>query len=613
MGAGVKEFVDFLGGQAPYDRLDGEDLAQLAATVEVVFFAPGEEILAYGATDVDHIFVVRTGSVEIVDRGTVVDVLGPGDTFGHVAVFSGLPTALSVRTAEDTLCYRLPDPRTVVKDPGRLQYRHFNTLVARQRLISAGGPSSRMDQKVSSAMKDVLWCEADESVREVAERMTDAHQKAALVRLGAGYGIVTDDDFRRLVATGEVPLDSPVAGIATTPAHGIDADSTVWSAYLRMVDYGIHHLVITDSSGLPVGISAVMDMAAGDVHHPLVVRNAIASAATFEELGEASRLLRPTIVELWDADVSSLQLGAIISTVVDAIVRRILELHPTDSALVQLDHSWVLTGSMARQEPLPDSDVDTALIWTPLNPAEPAPDQDTILRATAETLSLFPTCGLRLCPHDANASFPLFNRSTVDWVEAVRSWARRPQEPGYLILASACADSRAVTRPALGGAFERELLSVASNNEFMRALMRFALADRPPTGFVRNKVVERFGKRRGYLDLKRSALRPITSLARVLALRAGNLQGSTPERLETVESAGLLTGDEADTLKEAFSLYHGLLFESAVEALRHTTQPDTLLAPAQLDPLRRRYLRDGFRAIAAIQERLASDPGLGLG
>ncbi|MFJ5956660.1 putative nucleotidyltransferase substrate binding domain-containing protein [Paenarthrobacter sp. NPDC092416] len=609
----MKEFVDFLGGQAPYDRLDGEDLSRLASMVEVEFFAAGQEILAYGATDVDHIFVVRTGAVEVVDRGTVVDVLGPGDTFGHVAVFSGLPTALAVRAAEDTLCYRLPDPRSVVKDPSRLQFRHFNTLVARQRLIAAGGPSSRMDRPVSSAMKDVLWCEAGQSVREAAERMTQTHQKAALVRLGTGYGIVTDHDFRRLVATGKVSLDSPVAEIATTPAHGIDADSTIWSAYLRMVDHGIHHLVITDNSGRPVGISAVMDMAAADVRHPLVVRNAIASAATFEELGEASRLLRPTIVELWDADVSSLQLGAIISAVVDAIVRRIIDLHPLDPALKELDHSWVLTGSMARQEPLPDSDVDTALIWTPRNTTASPPAHDDILKATAETLSRLPTCGLRLCPHDANASYPLFNRSTAEWVEAVRSWANKPEESGYVILASACADSRALTRPVLGGAIERELLSVANQNQqFMRAMMRSALADRPPIGFVRNIVVERFGKRRGYLDLKGSALRPITSLARVLALRAGNLSGSTPERLETAETAGLLSSDEADTLKEAFALYHGLLFETSVEALRNTSHPDTLLAPSTLDPLRRRHLRDGFRAIASIQERLAADPGLGI-
>jgi CBS domain-containing protein len=604
----VKEFVDFLGGQAPYDRLESEDLARLAAVVEVEFFAAGDEIITYGATDLDHIFVVRTGSVEVVDRGTVVDVLGPGDTFGHVAVLSGLPTALSVRAGEDTLCYRLPDPRTLVGDPARLQYRHFNTLVARQRLIAAGGPSSRMERPVSGAMKDVMWCEADATVRQTAERMTNEGQKAALVRLGTGFGIVTDDDFRRLIATGKIGLDAPVADIVSTPVQSIGADSTVWAAYLRMVDHGIHHLVITGPNGRPVGISAVMEMAAADVRHPLVVRNAITSARTLEELSEASRLLRPTIVELWDADVSSLQLGAVISAVVDAILRRILELHPQGPVLAALDHSWVLTGSMARQEPLPDSDVDTALIWaTRIPPTEgPAPDPDAILRATAETLSRLPACGLRWSSHESNASDTAFNKSLVSWHRAVTSWnnssARDWENP---LLAMAMLDSRALTRPSLLRDIHTGLTAAAKNRPFMAALARMSLVHRPPVGFDRNKVIERFGKRRGYLDLRDKGLRPIASLGRLLALRTGTLEGSTPQRFDTSASAGFITDDESDTLKDAFHLCYGIVFEQEVENIRSGKTSSSLIVPAHLDPLRRRHLREAFRAVSDLQESIA--------
>lgn len=604
----MKEFVEFLGGQSPYDRLDPEDLARLAGTVEIEFFPGGQEILGYGAEGVDHIYVIRTGSVEVVDRSRVVDVLGPGDTFGHIAVFSGLATAMSARAGEDTLCYRLPDPRTVVADPAKLRFSHFNTLIARTRLIAAGGTSMRMERPVSEAMKPVMWCDADESVRQVAVRMTEHGQKATLMALGAGYGIVTDDDFRRLVATGDVGLDAPVSRIASNPVQSVSAVSTVWATYLHMVDHGIHHMVVTDASGRPVGISAVMEMAAADVRHPLVVRSAVASARTMDELSVASALLKPTIVELWDADVSSIQLGAVISAVVDAIVRRIIDLHPLDPVMASVDHSWVLTGSMGRQEPLPDSDVDTALIWSPTSspPSEPG-----LWKSAAALLEHFPACGLRICPHDANASFPLFNRSAPGWRRAVSDWVGHPEESGHLIMASASADARALTGQGLGGQIEKDILGAGRHERFMRAMVRFALAEKPPVGFVRNKVIERFGERHGSLDLKRAGLRPIISLARVLALRAGNLQGSTPERLDTAASSGALSQEESEILKEAFNLHHGLLAESAILALRDGTIPDTLIKPSQLDPLRRRYLRDSFRAISRIQERVGADPNLG--
>lgn len=88
------------------------DIERLARKVEVEYFGIGTTIISAGSDPLDHIYIVRTGAVEILDRGSVVDLLGPGDAFGHISVLSGLPPQFSVRASEDTLCYRLPDPRT---------------------------------------------------------------------------------------------------------------------------------------------------------------------------------------------------------------------------------------------------------------------------------------------------------------------------------------------------------------------------------------------------------------------------------------------------------------------------------------------------------------------
>ncbi|GAB3837769.1 DUF294 nucleotidyltransferase-like domain-containing protein [Dactylosporangium cerinum] len=66
--------------------------------------------------------------------------------------------------------------------------------------------------------------------------------------------------------------------------------------------------------------------------------------------------------ELCDDAVPATHIGAIHAAVVDAAIRRLLHLqqHP---ALDGVRHSWVLLGSLARREPLPMSDVDTALVW----------------------------------------------------------------------------------------------------------------------------------------------------------------------------------------------------------------------------------------------------------
>ena len=113
----MKEYADFLGSQPPYDALSAEELLRLVRRLEVEYVAAGATIVQADGPPLDHLWVLRTGAVEVVDRGRVVDHLGPGDTFGHISVLTGLAPALSVRALEDSFCLRLPDPRTVLEDP----------------------------------------------------------------------------------------------------------------------------------------------------------------------------------------------------------------------------------------------------------------------------------------------------------------------------------------------------------------------------------------------------------------------------------------------------------------------------------------------------------------
>ena len=69
----MKEFADFLSDQPPFDALDADDLARLAATVEVEFFAPGAVVVREDER-LDHLWVVHTGALEVVDRGQLCEL-----------------------------------------------------------------------------------------------------------------------------------------------------------------------------------------------------------------------------------------------------------------------------------------------------------------------------------------------------------------------------------------------------------------------------------------------------------------------------------------------------------------------------------------------------------
>jgi CBS domain-containing protein len=143
-------------------------------------------------------------------------------------------------------------------------------------------------------------------------------------------------------------------------------------------------------------------------------------------------------------------------------------------------------------------------------------------------------------------------------------------------------------------------------------LARYALSFRPPTGFLRDFVVEHSGERRGQLDLKHGGLIPIVDLARWAGMAAGVASAPTPERLRAAQAAGTMESGEASALAEAFGLVSRLRLDHQVEQLRRGEPPDDYIDPRALNPLARSYLREAFRAVASVQANLSAELSLGV-
>jgi len=70
---------------------------------------------------------------------------------------------------------------------------------------------------------------------------------------------------------------------------------------------------------------------------------------------------------------------------------------------------------------------------------------------------------------------------------------------------------------------------------------------------------------------------------------------------------GSLKDDEADVLVNAFEDIYQLVFEQEVEAIRSGRTGSSWISPQSLDSLTRRHLRESFRAVASIQNRIQSE------
>src|SRR6516225_10199283 len=210
----MEDITGFLASHPPFDAGGADELARVAAVAELEELPAGKTIFSQGTAPVGYLRIIRTGSVEIIHNGQVLDLLGPGELFGHASMLSGLPTGFEARAAEDTLCYRIPADviSPLLARPDFLRFIARSIVSGRAATgPERAPPADPVQRRVAALIRTPpLLCSADEPIREAAKRMTAEGASAVLVRAGETLGIVTDRDLRsRVVATGISP-DAPV-------------------------------------------------------------------------------------------------------------------------------------------------------------------------------------------------------------------------------------------------------------------------------------------------------------------------------------------------------------------------------------------------------------------
>ena len=602
----MSEVADFLRAHAPFDALDRAELERVAAVAEPERHGAGTTIFAQGADPARHLRVVRSGAVELILDGRVIDLLEPGELLGHPSMLSGLPTGFAARAAQDTVCLRIPDDvaQELLARPAGLRYV-ARSLLGRPRPGDHGTPYGALDagrRPVGTLIRGApVVCAPDTPIRDAAQLLGEAGQTAVVVELGDGsHGIVTDRDLRtRVVATG-IGGDTPVSAVMTAPAYTTPADRLASDVLLDMLDRGLRHYPVVSATGEIAGVVDDIDLVAVETRTSFHLRQAIARATTTEEVITAAQELPQLVVTLHDARVSATDIAAIDTVVVDALTRRLLELAVATQPEPLPAFSWLALGSQARREFVPSSDVDSAIIWF-----DAGDDVHDVLHGIGSDVSAaLEACGLSPDDHRATAADPLCVRSRESWQRAARSWLDDPKQEQAGILVSVFGDSRPVWGVHMGSPLSDTFRGAAESAALLALLARMALARRPPTGFLRGLVVEDSGEHRGTLDLKSGGLMPIVSLARWAGMAAGVTSASTRERLKAAGEAGTLLASDAQLLTEAFDLMSELRLRHQVEQLRAGVTPNDHVDPESLSALTRAQLKEAFRAVASVQKRV---------
>jgi CBS domain-containing protein len=596
----------FLRRFPPFDAAPEGELERAEAAMAECTYAEGELVLTAGGAPARHLYVVRTGSVELVHEADVIDVLEPGEAFGHPSLLSGMAPAFDVRAREPTVCLLL-DAAVALPLLGSPSGAEFVASSLRERLVRTGHVAHAQAEQRTAHLgalvhRPAVECTAETTAGNAARLMAEADVSCLLVRLEDGFGIVTDSDLRtKLVARGR-SYDTPVGELMVAPALTFPPDRLAVDAMIDMLDAGIHHLPIVEANGTAVGVVTATDLMYLESRTPFALRRSIAHSATVDEVVEAASHLPQVVVSLTRAGVIATDIGRVLALQSDTATLRLIDLALARHGTAPSAWAWMALGSTARREASLASDQDNALAYAD----EGADDWYAALAADVND-------GLARCGFGAdNAEVLARNRqwrmSEADWRRVFRDCLEQPDR-SHLVRAAVAFDFRHVcgglqiVRPLV--AIERE---APAHPDFLRRLARTATDFEPPLGFRGRLQVDDDGR----IDIKRGGVVPIANLARFHALQAGVTVSDTIGRLRGAAHAGTLEGERAAALEEAFELVTRLRLEHQAAEVEAGTPPTNRVAPADLAPLARGQLRSALRVVAAAQRGLARFVPLGM-
>jgi CBS domain-containing protein len=582
--------------------MSAAELDELAADSDVVEFAAHTKVADYATPVPDDVWMVYSGQVTLQSaEGSMIDTVGPGGLFGYTPLLTGGGMEFTARTTVPSVVVRLPDQlvRAQFARPAGLAFLASSawSLGTAERPTVAPATDSRPIPELLHG--EVLLVSPDTSVRDAVVEMT-AHQVSyALIRLPGGeLGIFTDRDLRtRVVATG-LPVDVPIADVMSSPVRTVTADLTAETVLMEMLECGLRHMPVVTPRGEVIGVLEDADLLAASARQSFTLRRAIGQAADATELQLSGCRVADISADLFRNGTKASATSAILSVVIDSLVRKALQLALAESARPALDgFAWLSLGSVARREAMPSSDVDSALSWRD--------DLDPVgaeLRAVAvRTHDILDSCGLPSDRNGAIASKPGFSRSRSQWLTAAQGWLADPLRDHGLILSSLMIDGRVVWGdPSLNtvpAAYRR--MRVDHPNALRLQLLN-ALSGRARARSLRDVL----SRRGGTFDLKAHAVTPIVNLARWGGLTAAVSSASTPARLTAAAEAGAMSERDATTLCDVFAMVQRLRMTHQVEQLIAGHPPGDVITMSELSPLNRSLLGDGLREIAAVQRRV---------
>ncbi len=462
-----------------------------------------------------------------------------------------------------------------------------------------------LTEPVGNSMSEPVSCSLDASIAH-AVRLMGRHDAGAVTVVGTDgelLGILTDHDVRERVVAAGLDTGRPVSRVMSAPVVTIAESAPLFEAFLLERERGIDLLAVTDSGGHLVGMIRSSRAVRLDRYSLVVLTHQIERAATVDDLVECHERLPSLVSSLVDSGARPDNICHVTTAASDAIAERVITLMLEELGPPPARFAFLALGSEAREEQTLATDQDNALVYE--DAASGSRDAQTYFLKLGELVcDALDRIGYRHCRGETMAKNRQWNQPLERWKEYFTEWVTEPDRQA-LAHCNVFFDQRCVYGDS---SLARELRrhvdrALASHPAFFSHLALATVQYRPPVGFFGKIVTGSSGEPAHTFNIK-DAMVPIVNFARLYALRHHLEETNTFDRLEQLNTLGVLHDESYRALSQAYSHLMQLRYHHQAELTRSGRPADNSIDPRRLTQLEVGLLKTAFSQITVIQKKV---------
>ena len=608
------EVLNFISQHPPFDDLPDEHLRNIALNVEVAYFREGTAILKVGDT-IRDLYLIRSGEVEIYRRkGELYNRFATGGLFGQMGLLMNNRVRMLAKATADTLVYCIPEQIFTQLCDEFENFADFMELEDSARLRTVvSSQSEGNDFTTVKARKilsrDPIMLEASATIQQAANLMAEENVTALLILRPAEeciedddeqfLGILTDRDLCIRVISQGIDSNLPVSEVMTTDVVSLDYNAYVFEAMLIMLRYNVHHLPILKDK-MPIGVISMTDIVRHESQNSLLLVSSIFQQTTIDDLQQVAAQVKDCFVRMVNEDANAHMVGRAMSVIGSSFKQRLAELAEAELGPAPIPYCLVAMGSMARDEQLIVTDQDNALILD--NSYDEAIHGEYFAQFATFVCDGLAACGYSYCTGDIMCTNPQWRKTRTEWEECFSNWIDDPN-PERLLNSSIFFDLLGVCgRVKWAEQLQSFIVRRAKRNSRFLACMAYnAILRTPPLGFFKDFVMEKDGRHRNSINLKRRGTAPLADLIRVHALAIGSRSQNSFDRLDDINDAGILPKGRGMDLKDAMELIYMVRIRHQALDIENQEDPDNNIEPEHMSVFERRNLKAAFQILSNAQ------------